>query len=273
MTIKGQLKQLESRLQTLIESYASRIITSKDLTDHLIHKLVEAMGEKHRREDDRIIAPNFYTLHLPPGLATELRNNPVLVATLAHAIEKAGTETGFTFPSTPNITIIEDHDLSPEEVYTEAKIHLGPLESTKSLEEKAENASVIIPANAFLIVNGNQVFPLTQPVLNIGRRIDNNLVIDDPSVSRVHAQLRAIDEHFVIFDLASTGGTFVNGQRVAKSVLYPGDVVSLSGAQLVYGQDAPRPLDEAPGYTKPMPVDQKKTVTSRNPNKSSNRPQ
>ena len=57
--------------------------------------------------------------------------------------------------------------------------------------------------------------------------------------SRLHAQLRAIKGRFIIFDLDSTGGTFVNTQRINQCALYPGDVISLAGYPLVYGQDAP----------------------------------
>jgi pSer/pThr/pTyr-binding forkhead associated (FHA) protein len=85
------------------------------------------------------------------------------------------------------------------------------------------------------------VFPLKKSIINIGRRLDNHLVIDDPRVSRNHSQLRAIKGRFVIFDLNSTGGTFVNGQRTSQSVLYPGDVISLAGVPLVFGQDNPPP--------------------------------
>jgi pSer/pThr/pTyr-binding forkhead associated (FHA) protein len=67
------------------------------------------------------------------------------------------------------------------------------------------------------------------------------LVIDDPRVSRNHAQLRAIKGRFVLFDLNSTGGTFVNGQRTSQTVLYPGDVISLAGVALIFGQDNPPP--------------------------------
>ena len=98
-----------------------------------------------------------------------------------------------------------------------------------------------IPENAFLIVEGVKVFPLKLPVINIGRRLDNNVVVDDPRVSRNHAQLRAIKGRFVVFDLNSTGGTFVNGQRANQSVLYPGDVISLAGVSLIFGQDNPLP--------------------------------
>jgi len=86
-----------------------------------------------------------------------------------------------------------------------------------------------------------KVHPLNEAVVNIGRRLENQLVIDDPRVSRNHAQLRAIKGRFVLFDLNSTGGTFVNGQRTSQTVLYPGDVISLAGVALIFGQDNPPP--------------------------------
>jgi pSer/pThr/pTyr-binding forkhead associated (FHA) protein len=92
-----------------------------------------------------------------------------------------------------------------------------------------------------LIIEGVKVFPLQQAVVSIGRRLDNTLVIDDPRVSRTHAQLRAINGLYVIFDLNSTGGTYVNGQRVSQNALYAGDVIWLAGVTLVYGQDNPPP--------------------------------
>lgn len=102
-----------------------------------------------------------------------------------------------------------------------------------------EQAGEGIPENAFLIVEGVRTFQLMQAVVNIGRRLDNTLVVDDPRVSRNHAQLRAIKGRYVLFDLNSTGGTFVNGQRANQTVLYPGDVISLAGVSLIFGQDSP----------------------------------
>jgi pSer/pThr/pTyr-binding forkhead associated (FHA) protein len=102
-------------------------------------------------------------------------------------------------------------------------------------------ANSIIPEEAYVIADGAKVIPLTREVINIGRRLENHVVIDDPRVSRSHAQLRAIKGRYVIFDLNSTGGTFINGQRITQSVLYPGDVISLAGVTLVYGQKNPPP--------------------------------
>lgn len=108
-----------------------------------------------------------------------------------------------------------------------------------------EEADVVdpvrIPEDAFVIVDGVKVIPLTTPLVRIGRRLENNLVLDDPRVSRTHAELRAINGRYVLFDLNSTGGTFVNGLRITQSVVYPGDVISLAGVNLVYGQKNPPP--------------------------------
>jgi pSer/pThr/pTyr-binding forkhead associated (FHA) protein len=97
--------------------------------------------------------------------------------------------------------------------------------------------SLNLPPNSYLIVDGTRILPLTQAVINIGRRPDNQIAIEDARVSRLHAQLRAIKGRFVIFDLDSTGGTYVNSQRVNQCALYPGDVISLAGYPLVYGQE------------------------------------
>jgi hypothetical protein len=261
MPIKKTLDQIERQIQSLIESGADRLTSTAGISDLLVHNLVIAMDSNVREEGDRLEAPNHYTIMLPPEAAREFRENPKAVDAVASALEKAGNDAGVEFPTAPTITFIEDHELASGEIKISARFSYGTPGSTKSMTEDLEGKPEIIPPNAFLIISGSQVFQLAQAVINIGRRVDNNLVIDDPSVSRLHAQLRAIDGNFVLFDLGSTGGSFVNSQRVNSCVLYPGDVISLAGVQLVYGQDSPRPLSETPGYTKPIPVDQKKTIT------------
>jgi pSer/pThr/pTyr-binding forkhead associated (FHA) protein len=98
-----------------------------------------------------------------------------------------------------------------------------------------------IPPNAFFIVDGIKFYPLVKTVINIGRRLENDLVIDDPRVSRNHAQLRAVDGNYVLCDRSSTGGTFVNGSRVSETVIYPSDTISLGGVILTFHQDNPPP--------------------------------
>lgn len=94
------------------------------------------------------------------------------------------------------------------------------------------------------------VFPLEGDQLTIGRDSSNQVAINDPEVSRKHARLTFQGGKFVLEDLGSTNGTFVNGQRLAGPVvLKPGDVVSL-GEQIVLMYDA---INVDPGATMAAP--------------------
>jgi pSer/pThr/pTyr-binding forkhead associated (FHA) protein len=90
------------------------------------------------------------------------------------------------------------------------------------------------------------------PIINIGRRPENHLMIDDPRVSRFHAQIRASKGSFILFDLNSTGGTSVNSQPVTQRMLSPGDVISLAGVPLIYSQDTP---ESDTGATAALPAE------------------
>jgi pSer/pThr/pTyr-binding forkhead associated (FHA) protein len=103
--------------------------------------------------------------------------------------------------------------------------------------ENPGTEEISIPENVFLIFQGVKAIPLNQAVVSIGRSHDNTVVIDDPRISRHHVEVRVIQSRFVIFDLKSTGGTFINGQRVSQGLLYPGDLISLAGLKLVFIQD------------------------------------
>jgi pSer/pThr/pTyr-binding forkhead associated (FHA) protein len=166
-----------------------------------------------------------------------------LIETLKESIHAAGRDAGLDFASPPTLSLATDSSVPAGEARVIASHKVETLGATSNVvrEEAKEPEETNIPSNAFLIIDGRKVFPLKMPVINIGRRLENHLVIDDPRISRTHTQLRAIKGRYVIFDLNSTGGTFVNGQRTSQTVLYPGDVISLAGVTLVFGQDNPPP--------------------------------
>jgi len=63
--------------------------------------------------------------------------------------------------------------------------------------------------------------------LTLGRAPDNHVHIDDTTVSANHARIFTYFYVSYIEDLNSTNGTFVNGKRITKHVLHPGDVIHL----------------------------------------------
>lgn len=261
-SMKIKLAKIEARLQSLIEGGAALLFPSAKRQKGLANSLVEAMHSgTHQDAQGNLIAPNLYYLFVPPSQAELLQNNLSIFDDMTRLLLDAGTEAGLTFPSPPVIRIAEDPAMAEGEWQVVAQNSLENLPQTSDMDiardfeaslacdvqspvVKPGTPASSLPSNAFLIVDGTQIFNLEQAVINIGRRSDNQLVINDARVSRVHAQLRAVRGHFVIFDLDSTGGTFVNGEKIHQSTLYPGDVVSLSGVPLVFGQDT-----EAQGKT------------------------
>lgn len=65
----------------------------------------------------------------------------------------------------------------------------------------------------------NQTFELMKDVYTVGREAGNDLTIEDSQISRHHARLSRQDNSYLVEDLGSTNGTFVNGRRVTGSVL------------------------------------------------------
>jgi len=72
-----------------------------------------------------------------------------------------------------------------------------------------------------------KIYPLEAPEIIIGRDASNGVAINDAEISRKHAKLSLHGSAYVIQDLGSTNGSFVNGQRITGTqVLNPGDTVS-----------------------------------------------
>lgn len=84
---------------------------------------------------------------------------------------------------------------------------------------------------------------LRMEVTTIGRKPDNDIVINNQAVSGHHAQLIQNSNGLVIEDLQSLNGTYLNGQKVSKSELYDGDIVSLGVHTLDIFSDKKRDAD------------------------------
>ncbi|MDZ4770209.1 MAG: FHA domain-containing protein [Chloroflexota bacterium] len=126
----------------------------------------------------------------------------------------------------------------------------------------------------------NQTYDLNKDIVTIGRDITNDIVINDPEVSRHHLRFARGADGFSLEDLGSTNGTFVNGQRLnGARPLRPGDMLGLgetvtltyetvgaTRAEDVPGsltspsagsRPAPQPVQPQPaasGYIPPQPV-------------------
>lgn len=108
-------------------------------------------------------------------------------------------------------------------------------------------------------------YPLEKTELLIGRDLSNDIVINDPEVSRRHARLILTGNTYAIEDLGSTNGTFLRGSRLsAPVVLTPGEVITIGEQVLLRYDFIPidpdatvaafrRPASEAPQVVAPAP--------------------
>jgi len=83
-----------------------------------------------------------------------------------------------------------------------------------------------------VLVRGERVYRLEAPATVLGRSRQCDVVINDPNVSRRHAEVRREGDGYVLVDLGSTNGLTVNGQEVKRAALADGDQVQLGTTAL-----------------------------------------
>ncbi len=164
-------------------------------------------------------------------VAAQLTDEPVVVsaeAAGAPTVRTAGSPAGVGTPTNrPEATIARTHAM-PQ--VARPRPQPGPVLRSDSAPPPAS----LQPMEGDM---AGRSFPLAKTLLTAGRGLDNDLVIDDARVSRHHAQVVFRHGHYLLRDLRSTNGSFVNGRPVEAVVLAPGDIVSLGGFELLFMQE------------------------------------
>ncbi|HEY9076625.1 MAG TPA: FhaA domain-containing protein [Anaerolineaceae bacterium] len=263
--MKPLLIQMESQLQQFIENRLA-FLSPANSENTLAHRLIETMQDNLTPAGKYLQAPITYILHLHPDNLSLWKADPELINDLASFLESAAGEYNIQFPSKPVIRLKADPDLPIGQIRVEIPSDSKSGGITALVEQPDPQnplENLTSPRQrAFLIINGNQMVSLTQPVINIGRRPDNQIVLNHAQVSRTHAQIRSVRGQNILFDLNSTGGTYVNGQRIHQWTLKSGDVISLAGVAIIYGEEnTPSPPHLHPGDTQTLhlPLDQATT--------------
>ncbi len=83
----------------------------------------------------------------------------------------------------------------------------------------------------------NQTLQLGEEVTTIGSVAGATVVLADPAVSRKHAAIRKVDGGYELADLGSTNGVYVNGHKVPKKSLDPGDIIRVGNTEAVFKRD------------------------------------
>jgi pSer/pThr/pTyr-binding forkhead associated (FHA) protein len=99
---------------------------------------------------------------------------------------------------------------------------------------------------------------LATEAIGVGRKPDNQIVIDNPAISGHHCKISLQGGTWYVEDLESTNGTYVNQKRIKKAGLHNADVVGVAKHSIVFLEDAPPP--EAPKPVEEAPPEGEKTM-------------
>lgn len=119
--------------------------------------------------------------------------------------------------------------------------------STDVLED-----SFISPEQSVYLVVNRQIIPLIKKVTRLGRQMENDLVFHEDFLSRFHAEIHFEDGKYVLHDLNSTSGTFVNSRKIDQCVLNSGDLISLANVQIMFVNNNPILAGKSRGMTQSL---------------------
>jgi len=160
---------------------------------------------------------------------------------LAHADEK-----DYRFPSDIKIVIEKDGSLKIGDLRIKAKLNEEQLKKVDepnkdshtqiiSPEEAAELGLYSSEKEASLIhTKTGSKYSIDRDLIRIGRHVDNDIVINDPSVSRHHAELSLEGPTYVIRDLGSTNGSKINQSPMKKAILEDEDCITFGKTDFIF---------------------------------------
>lgn len=240
--MKINLSEIESRLQSFIEGSLSAASLNKH-KNQIVPLLISSIQKEILQDvSGDLIAPSQLIIFTHPKSYSSWQASLPALEDLAVILQDACSQAGIKFLQSPSVSLASAPELGEDEIRVVSVFPQTELLSETTAVEPQASRIVTedkkTPVNAFLILDGNHLFNLNQKVVNLGRRGDNQIVFQDPRVSRLHAQLRLVRNKYILFDLNSSGGSFVNGQRINQAVLKPGDVISLAGVTIIYGEES-----------------------------------
>lgn len=136
-------------------------------------------------------------------------------------------------------------DVPPEAVPVEAAAGeeepppLPEAEYPAHTESKMDESTVVMLETPVLVVKRGKNLGAVYPVpwcgmVNIGRSRSNNIVVDDRTASSEHCRLKHDGERFLLYDLKSTNGSFLNDRKVTQAYVKDGDTLQIGETQLMF---------------------------------------
>jgi hypothetical protein len=247
------LSKVEAFLERLFAAPAGRL--GARLQPVTLAKRIErAMDTNKTFGDGGVIVPNQYDLHLHPSdYATFESYRGSLEDDLAHGVISHARHERYSLVARPTVRLMADNSTRRGDVRVAANVvddrgarlqEERPMPRSDTMvfrstdSGRSEAPAPDSARRAYLLVRSGGAppvqFDLGGPLIGIGRASDNDLILDDPMVSRHHCQLKLQHGAYSFADLGSRNGSEVNGQAVSEIALGPGDVIRIGDTEIEF---------------------------------------
>jgi hypothetical protein len=229
----GILQKFENRLEQMVSGVFAKAFRSAV-------QPVEVAAALQREVDnsaqilsrDRRLVPNQFHVELSPQDHERLAPySSTLSQELTEMLREHAQEQSYVFTGPVSIAFDEREDLSTGRF----RVRSAALAKVTPVSERSVTDTAVRRASVILEVNGIR-HPLDPPGVVIGRGSEADLRINDPGVSRRHAEIRVeADEERTdvsVVDLGSTNGMLVNGSRVRQAALDDGGTIKIGNTTM-----------------------------------------
>jgi len=230
-------------------------------------ELVRAMLKNKQVSISQVYVPNVYRVFLHSSDWSPFASfGDAFLIELSKYIYAEGQKSGFTFLSKPSIELHSDDTVNPHEMFIEVDFDdsievlwedpeeedRDSPESSGVSEDWRDRTNVFqgqLPLNlvnpqdygrksrsVLEIIQGpdsGRTFILEGNEYHMGRHAQCEIVLNDAEVSRRHLKISQAGDDWIVDDLGSTNGTWLNGQRITKQKISPGDRVEIGETVLI----------------------------------------
>jgi len=246
------LRSLESKIASLVEGTFSRAFRSEVRPVEIARKLAREMEEHRSFSVSRTYVPNEYRVFLSPRDRERFADyEDALAGELAGYLLEHARRERLALLSRPVIEFETDDRLGLGEFGIQTRVVQPPqAEAQPEPEEQAGRTMIYSAAGrlvepleerarsrvhtALLLLDGKRL--VVGPTgVTLGRSRQCDIVLQDPNVSRQHAEVRPRGGSWVLNDLGSTNGSLINGRRIdGPEVLKPGDEIEIGTSAIKF---------------------------------------
>ncbi|HEX7626628.1 MAG TPA: DUF3662 and FHA domain-containing protein [Gaiellaceae bacterium] len=251
------LRNIESKLESLFEGVFGRAFRTNVQPVELARKLVKEMDDHRNVSVSRVYVPNEYTVYLSSGDHEQFESyEQQLCGELADYLSEHARREKYVLLSPPQVRLETDDDLdvgvfgiATRMVQTgaqgepEAQAEPGatmvykPADPVGQPTEAASPVDLGIQRELAILSWSGERHEITDRQVVLGRSKDADLQVNDPNVSRRHAELRQEGATYWLIDLDSTNGIEVKGRRVKRLKLEDGTRFTIGSTEISFSRE------------------------------------